>query len=144
MMTNTDKKDNMIMVAVKHPGKDLEVSCYTKEWLRLSEFRSYVKGFPDACEMVPMSKDGLVMLTDEAALLRDLPLNLYVEVRHGVTPIQKICGTVIFTRLGRRIDGNDFLLNTMSDDDLKTVLHLVDEDYQKELNRKYREQLLHG
>lgn len=144
MMTNTDKKDNMIMVAVKHPGKDLEVSCYTKEWLRLSEFRSYVKNFPDAYEMVPMSKDGLVMLTDEAALLKNLPLNLYVEVRHGVTSIQKICGTVIFTRLGRRIDGNDFLLNTMSDNDLKVVLHVTDEDYQKELDRKYLEQLVHA
>lgn len=144
MMTNTNTKGNLIMVAVKHPGKDLEVSCYKKEYLRLSEFKDYVKDFPNACEMVPMSKDGLVMLTDEAALLKNLPLNLYVEVRHGVTPIQKICGTVIFTRLGRRIDGNDFLLNTMSDDDLKTVLHVTDEDYQRELDKKYLEQLLHG
>lgn len=143
-MTNTNTKGNLIMVAVKHPGKDLEVSCYKKEYLRLSEFKDYVKDFPNACEMVPMSKDGLVMLTDEAALLKNLPLNLYVEVRHGVTPIQKICGTVIFTRLGRRIDGNDFLLNTMSDDDLKTVLHVTDEDYQRELDKKYLEQLLHG
>lgn len=144
MMVNTEIQANLIMVAVKHPGKDLEVSCYKKEYLRLSEFKDYVKDFPDACEMVPLSRDGLLMLTDESALLKDLPLNMYVEVRHGITPIQKICGTVIFTRLGRRIEGNDFLLNTMSDDDLKTVLHLVDEDYQKGLNRKYREQLLHG
>ena len=134
MMVNTEIQANLIMVAVKHPGKDLEVSCYKKEYLRLSEFKDYVKDFPNACEMVP---------TDESALLKDLPLNMYVEVRHGITPIQKICGTVIFTRLGRRIEGNDFLLNTMSDDDLKTVLHITDEDYQKQLDHRYRMQLLH-
>lgn len=143
MMTNTNTKGNLIMVAVKHPGKDLEVSCYKKEYLRLSEFKDYVKDFPNACEMVPLSRNGLLMLTDESALLKDLPLNMYVEVRHGITPIQKICGTVIFTRLGRRIEGNDFLLNTMSDDDLKTVLHITDEDYQKQLDHRYRMQLLH-
>ena len=136
-MSNKRKEGTVILVAIKHPFTDLEVSCYTKT-VRFSKVRQYINDLSASYQFDRFKQDGLLMITDTDHA-EDLPENMYYEEdKNGSKTISKITGTVVFCRIDKMIPSKgDFYLKSLTDDDIKIILHQTDEDYQKELAEKY-------
>lgn len=127
-------------IAIKEPGKALlfletnekyQRNCVKKQ---LGENR-----YP---EFVPLNKNGTlsVGVTDDG-LLRKLPLNFYISCSNPYFPIQKMVGTVVFTKIKpieqKAEEIYDYEVTDLTDEDILIIETLLSDEKQKELERYY-------
>lgn len=132
-----------MLIGVKEVGKPLEMrrtsekyrsDCCTKI-MGLKEF--------DRCDYIALSNDGLFLALDEEGLLKDLPINFYIETTSTDFPIQKMVGTAVFVRIKPvnvwEHEIWDFEVEPMTTKDCFLVANILNEEYQASLQKRFKD-----
>lgn len=127
-------------IAVKEVGRKLQIiECNEK--YRINGVRQFT-GKENNVDIVRLSNDGCLTLgVNGEGLWNKLPTNFLLEMMNPIYPIQKIVGTVVFTRVKHvnpyAEDVGDFELVDLTDCDIQLIQHILDEDKQKELQQHF-------
>lgn len=123
-------------IAVKAPGESLRIIETTEKYR--SNCTKHYTGEDSPAEFVRLNTLGTFSIgVNKEGLSLDLPENFLISTGSIYFPIQKIVGTAVFIRSkfeniykhGRY----DYEVEALTDDDIKHIAMLLDEEYQQEL-----------
>ena len=129
------------IIAIKEVGEPLRFE-YTDKKYRTECVQEYI-GKENYTEFVSLSSDRLFSLgVDEEGLPKELPVNFFIATHSKHFPIQKMVGTVVFTRV-KPVDGLqeiwDYELDDLRIDDAISLLSILDNGYQKYLESTFND-----
>lgn len=79
---------------------------------------------------------------DEEGLPKELPVNFLLGFDSAYFPVQKMVGTVVFTRV-KSVDHMreiwDYELEDITEGDINYIRHILSEDYQAKLQAKFKD-----
>ena len=128
-------------IAIKKVGEDLQILETTEKYQR-----KCVKSFlgENRCpEFVYLNNNKTLSVgVTEDGLLRNLPLNFYMSVNNSYFPVQKMVGTVVFTRVKPlNYDGEeiwDYEIEDLTDKDLELIEKILNDMTQTFLESNFR------
>lgn len=126
-------------IAIKEVGKDLKIiddsTVYRSECVC-----KHIK--TDKAEFVRLGdiKGLFTLAVDENGLPKDLPTNFLIETNSEYWPIQKMVGTVVFTRI-KEVDyyGEiyDYEVDDLTDEDIEYINRMIGAAEQERLQIKF-------
>ena len=126
-------------VIVKEPGKRMEVVDVDAKY-RCDVSSLIEEGITR--EYVHIKPNELDMMVDEDGLMKQLPLNFFLDFDSVAFPIQAIVGTVVFCRYKWENPWEkeiyDFELQDVTEADIETVRKLLDTELQFSLQMRFR------
>lgn len=110
-------------IAIKEVGKELSFAEVSDKY-RLACVKKYT-GRSDPAEFVSLSLDGrLTLAVNENGLPLHLPTNFLMAMNNPHFPVQKMVGTVVFTRI-KPVETDeeiwDYELTDLTDEDIKKI-----------------------
>lgn len=126
-------------IGIKEIGKELTIVDDNTKY-RSDLVKKYIKC--DKAEFVPIGKTGLSIAVDEAGLPKELPSNFLISTNSPHWPIQKMVGTVVFTRI-KEIDYSgeiyDYEVTDLTARDIELINNMISRALQQELERKFED-----
>ncbi len=134
-------EDKMVRIAVKEPNKDVKI-VEVKKGYRSKTLKPFIPSTDYSLQYVVCGDDALLTMgVDEDGLLKNLETNFYIESNHFAC--EKIVGSVVFSRVEYvnvfEQEVYDYVLDDLTDEDIKYINMMLDEDYQKDLKKLFEE-----